>query len=199
MRTRIFGPTRRRRSHRQRAWEYMRRNPVFAVSDLLVLTGMAQETLREFLGELGREGYLRQAGRERRFRARRYRLIRNTGPIVPYRTQSGEWIDPNLSGGTDPPIPHPLFGVPPLIGECEYALNRLRKIFRNHSGTPEELSKHSGVELGKVVEVLTIMEKNGEVVRAGKVYEPSVPRRADAPRVGRPPRQYTNPPPWRDE
>ena len=65
----------------------MRRNPIFAVKDILVLLEMSQSSLMLLIRQLAHDGYLRRISGGKEFVTRTYKLIKNTGVVCPV------WVD----------------------------------------------------------------------------------------------------------
>lgn len=84
---------RRRKSERQFVWEYMRRNRMFCVDDLLPLVDMKTESLYQYLRQLEHGGYIRAIKRRekvpKRMAERCYRMTKDTGILCPVWTKSG--------------------------------------------------------------------------------------------------------------
>lgn len=76
-----------RKSNRQNAWVYMRRNPIFAVKDILLILEMSEKSLMMLVRQLSNDGYLKQISGGKVFRERNYKLIKNTGVICP------KWVE----------------------------------------------------------------------------------------------------------
>jgi len=47
-----------RKSKRQSAWSFMRRNRIFRVGDVMIITQMSQQNLRLLIGQLVKSGYI---------------------------------------------------------------------------------------------------------------------------------------------
>ena len=71
---------------RDRMWRAMRMQPGFRVQELIGLCDVPRKAAEKFLRPLARAGYLRAEGAGP---ARRYTLIRNTGPVPPRAGRSG--------------------------------------------------------------------------------------------------------------
>ncbi len=73
----------RRKSKRQQAWEYMRRNRNFRVGDILLILDISEQMLGLMLRQLMQAGYLKKIKSERTFRDKQFKLLKNTGVICP--------------------------------------------------------------------------------------------------------------------
>lgn len=83
----------------ERMWQAMKAMPSFAVADIMVCTGIASvRTVRHYIRDLTRAGYLAPLHRASTTDTARYRLLtaRNTGPRPPAVRRSGAVIDLNL-------------------------------------------------------------------------------------------------------
>ncbi len=85
-----FKSKKRRKNARQYLWEYIRRNRVFKVEDLLpIVDDMSVESMKVFFKQLEHAGYLKiriPVGRKtkpKKFVDRSYGLVKNTGALCP--------------------------------------------------------------------------------------------------------------------
>jgi len=78
-----------RRSKRQSAWEYMRRNPTFLANDILIITGLSKLHLRLLIGELKKQKIVKQISTGRLpFEKKSFRVIGKTESVVcPIKTE----------------------------------------------------------------------------------------------------------------
>ena len=166
-----------RQSKRQKAWQYMRRNPIFAVNDILILLEMSERSLMEMMRQLSHAEYVKQISGGKVFRKRVYKLLRNTGVICP------QWIDkqhrlydPNIQEmkvkDVSTPLPVTVTRPSPMrkIDPVEYDMGRIEKLLESE---PEGLTllllkERSGIPPGRFASVLTKMRQEGRVVEAGK-------------------------------
>ena len=86
---------RQKKGFKQAAWNYMRRNKIFCVKDIITVTGIDLSYLKNFLYHLQRVGYIKTEDMDKNYKNRCYRLLKDTGPIVP-KTNKGEVYDYNL-------------------------------------------------------------------------------------------------------
>lgn len=86
---------RERKGLKQAVWNYMRRNKVFCVKDIMTVTGIDLSYLKNFLYHLQRVGYIQTQDANREYKNRCYRFLKDTGPIVP-KTNKGEVYDYNI-------------------------------------------------------------------------------------------------------
>ncbi len=172
---------RRRKSERQYVWEYMRRNRIFKVEDLLPLTDMGTESLRKYFGQLERAGYIRArkiGGKvPRRFTERSYGLVKNTGILCPvWIEKQRRLFDRNemkmqiKDGAMKLPVtvtkPSPMRKIDPV----EYDMGRIEKLLTKEPDglTLLVLSERSGISDGRFAFVLMRMQQEGRVVESGK-------------------------------
>jgi len=78
-----------RKSKRQSAWEYMRRNPTFLANDILLITGLSKQHLRLFIGELKKQKIVKQISTGRLpFEKKRFRIIGKIESVLcPIKTE----------------------------------------------------------------------------------------------------------------
>ncbi len=150
----------RRKSERQFVWEYLRRNRLCVIEELLVLSSMSEESLRGFFGQLERAGYVKQRQEMRSkkspkaFASRVYTLVKNTGILCPV------WVDKQKrlfdrneramrvkDTHIDLPITVNAEGLICPVDPLEYAKGRIRQILANNKEaiTQEELMARSGL------------------------------------------------------
>jgi hypothetical protein len=79
----------------KKIWDYMRRNRVFCVADVLILFDARESYLREVLMPMQKCGYLVVCRDGVKFREREYRLVRDTG-VHPPTARAGGLYDKNL-------------------------------------------------------------------------------------------------------
>jgi len=87
-----------RSGKREKLWRAMRILRTFTTGELAAVTELASvKSVSAFCSELRRAGYLTvQRGNHHQHECARYRLIRDTGPLVPWSINHGKAIyDPN--------------------------------------------------------------------------------------------------------
>ncbi len=67
----------------QKIWEYIRRNKVFCVKDILIILEPNNSTLKKYLFALLRAGYIRVIDEKQIFENRSFRMISDTGVKAP--------------------------------------------------------------------------------------------------------------------
>lgn len=78
-----------RRSKRQSAWEFMRRNRYFRVGDVMMITQMGKQNMRVFIGQLTKEKILRGESKiSLPFTEKFFRLIDDRGVACPVASPS---------------------------------------------------------------------------------------------------------------
>ncbi len=80
----------------QSVWNYMRRNRAFCVEELMLSTGIDKSYLKSFLWHLENAGYIKSEKSNIAFEKKCFRLLRDTGAIVP-KANRGEIYDYNLN------------------------------------------------------------------------------------------------------
>ncbi|MDD3467874.1 MAG: hypothetical protein PHE67_12060 [Campylobacterales bacterium] len=70
-------------SLRQKIWNYMRRNPVFRVGDIMLALDLEQKSLKQMFWYLTETGYIRLDTNGETYEDRTYTLMKNTGIKVP--------------------------------------------------------------------------------------------------------------------
>ncbi len=70
-------------SLRQKIWNYMRRNPIFRVGDIMLTFDLEQKSLKQMLWYLSETGYIRLDDDKVEYTDRVYTLMKNTGIKVP--------------------------------------------------------------------------------------------------------------------
>ena len=150
----------RRKSERQFVWEYLRRNRLCVIEELLVLSSMSEESLRGFFGQLERAGYVKQRQEvrskksPRAFVSRVYTLVKNTGILCPVWVEKQKRLfdrneremqvkDPYM----ELPVTVNAEGLIRPVDPMEYDKGRIRQILKNQTGTitKEELMARSGL------------------------------------------------------
>ena len=150
----------RRKSERQFVWEYLRRNRLCSIEELLVLSAMGEESLRGFFGQLERAGYVKQRHEMRSkrsprvFASRVYTLVKNTGILCPVWVEKQKRLfdrNERAMRVKDPYIELPVTvnaeGRICPVDPREYDMGRIRQVIKNQteSITREELMERSGL------------------------------------------------------
>ena len=77
-----FGKSK-KKTNRQKAWDYMRRNRTFRVGDLLVVLEISEGSLKSLVRQLSQAKYIVKSNRVQSFRDKEFRLVKNTGVVCP--------------------------------------------------------------------------------------------------------------------
>ena len=72
-----------KKSNRQKVWEYARRNRVFRVGDVLSILEVSESSLQLLLRQLLKAKYVKLVESKRAFRDKKYKLVVNTGVVCP--------------------------------------------------------------------------------------------------------------------
>ncbi len=172
----------RRKGNRQKAWQYMRRNPMFAVNDILLILDMSEHSLMLFIRQLHHAGYVRQISGGKVFKKRCYKLLKNTGVLCPqWIGKQGKLFDPNIKEfkPRDVSVPLPVLdkstsNMKP-IDPLAYAKGRIVQILdaeENGLGVLK-LSERSGVSGNRFSRALSALVKEGKAEHIG--YAQGVP------------------------
>lgn len=171
---------RKRKTNRQRAWEYMRRNRFFSIEDILLILEMNEDSLKLFCRQLLNAGYIVRVNRKKAFKARTYKLIRNTGAIAPqWLTTQARLYDKNLKevqirdASMKLPIEDKSNSTCSPIDNIKYAEGRILKILEGNKNAinAASLMERSGVPQGDFKLALEALEANGSIVAdKGKFY-----------------------------
>jgi len=184
----------RRKSDRQYVWEYMRRNRLFRVEDLLPLVDMGTESLRKYFGQLERAGYIRARkinGKvPKRFTERSYGLVKNTGILCPVwvdkqkrlydrNNQELQIRDPSMTL----PVEVKKRGKMKPIKPIEYDKGRIVRLLEDEDLDLLQLAERSGVSNGRFSIAIAKLKEEGIIEEKGKrmgvpVY--TLTRRANA-------------------
>ncbi len=173
----------RRKNDRQYIWEYMRRNRIFAVEELLPLVEMSVANMMLFFGQLERAGYiavripLGKKSKPKKFTSRAYVFKKNTGVLVPvWIAKQNRLYDRNMrevqvSNFTMPAIEisKNICQVCP-IDSVEYDKDRIRQILRaNIEGLGLlALSERCGIgNSARFASTLHALKSDGEVKEVG--------------------------------
>jgi len=70
-------------SYNQKVWNYMRRNRTFRIIDVMIITGISYETLKNIIWNLRAVGYIKDIERVKPYRNSILTLIKNTGAKAP--------------------------------------------------------------------------------------------------------------------
>jgi len=84
-----------KKSNRQKSWEYMRRNRLFRAGNILMILEVSESGLKTLIRELLQAGYIKKVKMKQSFADKTYRLVRDTGVICPSRV-SGGLFDKNI-------------------------------------------------------------------------------------------------------
>lgn len=80
----------------QTIWNYIRRNPCFRVSEIMMVCEVSNTYLQKFINRLEEAKYIAFVGKKKRpYSSREYRLVNNTGVIAPKLIDVGLY-DENL-------------------------------------------------------------------------------------------------------
>ena len=174
----------RRKSERQFVWEYLRRNRLCVIDELLVLSAMGEESLRAFFGQLERAGYVKQRQEvrskksPRAFVSRVYTLVKNTGILCPVWVEKQKRLfdrneremqvkDPYM----ELPVTVNAEGLIRPIDPLEYHKGRVLRILRSEPCglCDEELMRRSGLSQSAFEAAhLAIQKEAGNVEAAQK-------------------------------
>ncbi len=152
----------RRKSNKQYIWEYMRRNRIVKVEDILTIFDLKRDSLRIFFNQLERAGYIKvrkiNGKTPFRFEDRAYVLVKNSGILVPrYVKKKRALWDPNLRE-FNPKIPLKV-DKEWSFKELQYAKSRVVKILLDCRDCAfEYIQKHSGVRGKKLSLALEELE-----------------------------------------
>jgi len=169
-----------RKGNRQKAWQYMRRNPMFAIKDILLVLGMSEKSLMMLVRQLVNDGYLRQMGGSHVFKERTYKLIKNTGVICPrWIEKQKKLFDENIKvfGLKDPKyIPKESKKIEQRpIHQEEYDKGRIVQILQaeNKGLGINSLKNRSGVSLACFNKALESLQGDGVVMVESGIYRMS--------------------------
>lgn len=82
---------------RQKVWNYMRRNRIFTLGELIAIIGSSYKNLREMLKVYEHTGYVKIISKEKPMTSTRYKLIKYTGVRVPiYNKETKVLNDTNI-------------------------------------------------------------------------------------------------------
>ncbi|WP_294962083.1 hypothetical protein [Sulfurimonas sp.] len=70
-------------SYNQKVWNYMRRNRTFKITDVMIITGMGYESLKNIIWNLRAVGYIKEVERIRPYQNSTFTLVKNTGVKAP--------------------------------------------------------------------------------------------------------------------
>lgn len=86
----------RKTSKTQTIWNYIRRNPNFRVSEIMIVCDVSIEYLKRFLNALEQASYVKFLGKKKPYCNQEYRLVKNTGVIAPKIIKNKEIYDENI-------------------------------------------------------------------------------------------------------
>ena len=72
-----------KKSNRQKAWDYMRRNRCFRIGDILVVLEISEGSLKSLVRQLSQAQYLVKSKSVQKFKDKEFRLVKNTGVVCP--------------------------------------------------------------------------------------------------------------------
>jgi len=84
-------------SAQQRAWNYIRKQRVFRVGDVMMVVGIGKENLKSFLFALKKFEYVRAENGSRTFEDKTFTLILDSGVYAPTVTNH-KLFDKNIGG-----------------------------------------------------------------------------------------------------
>jgi len=160
-----------RKGNRQKAWQYMRRNPIFSVKDILILIEMSEKSLMLLVRQLVDAKYLKQIRVAKAFNERTYKLVKNTGIVCPsWVVKQEKLFDANINafGLVRPAYVHKeakaIQNVP--VTQTRYAADRLMQLLRaEKKGLSEKaLANRSGVPASELGKALTLIIGESEAV-----------------------------------
>ncbi len=70
-------------SYNQKVWNYMRRNRTFRITDVMIITGISYESLKNIIWNLKAVKYLKEIERVTPYRNSTFTFIKNTGAKAP--------------------------------------------------------------------------------------------------------------------
>ena len=149
---------------------YIRRNPMFAIKDILVILEMSEKSLMLLVRQLTNDNYLKQISGGKVFRERNYKLIKNTGVICPkWVEKQKKLFDENIKafGPKEPkytPKESKEIEHRPLE-PMDYDKGRIRQILECETEGLDllSLSERCGIGAGRFAFVLTAMKMDDEV------------------------------------
>jgi len=75
-----------RKSKRQSAWEFMRRNPVFLAGDVMMITNMSMQNMRQIIMQLKQINMIETLSKHSiKFEEKTFRLTDTSAVICPVR------------------------------------------------------------------------------------------------------------------
>jgi ribosomal protein S25 len=176
-----FKSTKRRKNDRQYIWEYMRRNRVFKVEDvLLIVEEMSQSSMQKFFRQLEHAGYIKvripkgKRTKPKLFRDRSYGLVKNSGVLCPvWLPKQRRLFDRNTQeaqlreSSFKPKSPKRIERRP--VEPLAYAKGRIEQILKIEEDGVSllELSERSGVSGGQFARALSTLEEEGVAKRVG--------------------------------
>ncbi len=175
----------RRKNDRQFLWEYMRRNRICKVENMLPLVDMSLANMMVFFGQLERAGYivvripLEKKSKPKRFASREYVLKRNTGVLAPiYVLKQKRLYDRNVRELCMSDLKLPAIEISKEVSQVvpvtplEYNKDRIRQIMRSE---PEgisilALSERCGiVSAGAFAFALNSLKADGKARKIDKI------------------------------
>lgn len=171
----------RRKSERQFVWEYLRRNKIVKIEDMLPLVDMSLESLRQYFVQLVNAGYVKarkpiKGKIPKKFTDRRYVLVKNTGIIAPvWVAKQKRLYDRNTEqfsakfGVAKLPEDYEYKGDMKPVKPLEYAKGRIVSILEDEDWLSIlALSQRSGVVGGKFAIAIKKLVEDGVVIESSK-------------------------------
>ncbi len=171
----------RRKNDRQYIWEYMRRNRIFKVEDvLLIVEEMSESSMKAFFKQLEHAKYIKvriPAGKKNKpklFRDRSYGFIKNTGALCPvWISKQKRLFDRNTQEVQikdtiyKPKVSKKIEQRP--VNADEYAKGRIEQILKIEVDGVSilQLSERSGVSGGKFAIALAKLVEEGVAEHIG--------------------------------
>jgi hypothetical protein len=177
-----FKSKKRRKNDRQYIWEYMRRNRIFKVEDvMLIVDDMSESSMKVFFKQLEHAGYIKvripigKKTKPKRFRDRSYGFVKNSGALCPVwiakqkrlydrNTQEVQIRDTVYSPKVSKKIEHR--PVKPM----DYAKGRILQVFdfcEEKQLSLLVLSERSGVTGGQFSIALTSLKEEMKIKEVG--------------------------------
>lgn len=166
----------RKKTVRQQIWEYMRRNKIFEVSDILLIFEISNDVLRAYIRQLLRSGYLQCITSKRQFEKKAYRLIKNTGVLAPiWIAKEKKLIDANLQRkNINATMKLPLVDESKSelrpISVREYNAGRILRMLEDSSMGANILKNSSGLSNNAFYEALDDLMEKGAIRCENALY-----------------------------
>ncbi len=167
----------RKKTTRQQIWEYMRRNKIFEIGDILLIFEVGDDVLRAYIRQLLGGGYLQCITSKRTFEKKAYRLIKNTGALAPiWIAKEKKLIDANIqSKNVNAVMKLPILVDKPSemrpVPVKEYNKGRVLRILTNEAMGANALKNSTGLTNGAFYEAIEELLGSGEVVCENAQYK----------------------------